>query len=84
MAAVWCLAGALIHSGSEEEDWNAIQEARHDVEMSIYNRHGCSVPDWNDDPARTKNEVVGLLLELAYEDEDLNEAFQSERAKEVA
>ena len=52
-AAAWCLAGALHKIYSADE--------RGVIDDRIYELIDTNIIDWNDDPKRTKAEVIALL-----------------------
>ena len=85
-AVKWCLIGA---AGKIQGHWypfdNKLRDALEAVKQEI-RRDSVYVclPDWNDAPGRTKQDVVDMLLKVAYEGEDPMEAFQAEREAAIA
>ena len=80
-AVAHCVLGSMTAANDMElEDCDA---AWLKLDALVRNRHGVSALTWNDASERTQDEVVDLLLELAYRDDDLNEAFQTETERET-
>lgn len=60
-AARWCIRGAVIASAAEREDFTIRHKVYSYLVQGSGNEHEDSITSWNDDPNRTKEEVLAAF-----------------------
>ena len=68
-AVSWCLSGAFtaeVNLVRKESECHLYAQWWDEVHREVLNRHHVSPSRWNDDPKRTKGDVVKLLHDLAH------------------
>ena len=83
-AVAWCLGGAGCLESYRKTPTTFIWDEM--VMEKIRAREGQRhiIPFWNDDPERTKDEVIDLVLGIAYSEDEVAEEFSAAAEPEAA